>query len=121
MKTETIRYHAKFQTALTYLKALASYDPDYCVGVLQSVYTRYVGSIHRDCRSISFMCVCADLYCELQVICAADAAIDKFVYGQIAAGRLRLRTGDRDGHSEHHNGVLPVRARITSFTRRDNR
>src|SRR5262245_8470202 len=40
MKTETIRYHTLLQTALTYLKELASFDPDYCLGPPRCVYPR---------------------------------------------------------------------------------
>src|SRR5262245_11193939 len=96
-------------TALTYHKELTSYDPDYCLGILQSVYPRYVGSIHCDCRSIPFLCVCAALCRELQTICATDAAIDKFVSGQIAVGRLQSAPiADRDDRGGPRP-PLPVR------------
>jgi hypothetical protein len=88
VKTETIRYHTLLQTALTYLKELASFDPVCCLGALRCVYPRYVGSVHRYRSSISFLCVCAALCRELQIVGATDFAIDKFVSGQVAAGRL---------------------------------
>ena len=61
VKTETIRYHTLLQTALTYLKELASFDPVCCLGALRCVYPRYVGSVHRYRSSISF-CASALLY-----------------------------------------------------------
>jgi len=40
VKTETIRYHTLLQTALTYLKELAPFDPDCCLGPPRCVYPR---------------------------------------------------------------------------------
>src|SRR5262245_53077900 len=115
VKTETIRYHTLLQTALTYLKELASVDPDYYLSPPRCVYPRACQVATSLSSSIPFLCICADLSRELQVVRATNAAIDKFVSGQVAADVHRLRVYDREDHGEHQGRTAKADKHSTHF------
>src|SRR5262245_41737469 len=61
VKTETIRYHTLLQAALTYLKELASFDPDCCL-VSCGAYTSAMSGRYIVIAAVSLFCACALLY-----------------------------------------------------------